>query len=518
MARIRTIKPEFWEDEVVGSISREARLLFLACLNIADDEGLLRWSAAYIKSSAFMYDEDVGIAETQRVMDELTATGMFHSYRAGKSQQPFAYVVGFQKHQKINRPSASRLPPPPLQRSETADMYRRRDGGVCHLCGGDIDDHAGGHDDFLISLDHIVPVSSGGTDHPSNIRAAHQTCNKGRGNRTIEQYKKLLLQGRTNAQARHPDRFSAIISDDSRNAGDGNSEASPPDLVSRTLDQSLPSEGADAPLKERIFGPALDWLAKQSGKPKDKLRPLVGRWCSKHGDGATLEALAAAAKNAPLDPIPYIERVLKPKAPNGKPDAQASASAHLEGLASIFGTQPMATDRSKPVEQGRVIDGDFRTVGSPEAGDGPGIYPGDGGTDRVRGGVRDSVPRAEGGSKNIPRGTKAPAGRPHSSGRVADQGDVGVGQSDADASGPSESGEGGPCGEGDASRAGEGGEIEGPRNIGVKERDCPGEVGSLAASARANDEQPDFDPVADMHDAAENIAAESPPTLRVASG
>lgn len=287
---------------------------------------------------------------------------------------------------------------------------------------------------------------------------------------------------------------------DSRRIADASVCHKQNDAHSQSQSLTPPSEGADAPLKERIFGPALEWLAKQSGKPKDKLRPLVGRWCSKHGDGATLEALAAAAKNAPLDPIPYIERVLKPKAPNGKPDAQASASAHLEGLASIFGTQPMAADRPKSVEQGRVIDGDFRAVGSPEAGDGPGIHPGNGGTDRVRGSVRDSMPRAEGGPKNLPRGPKAPAGRPHSSGRGAHQGDVGVGQSDADASGSSESGEGRPCGEGDAARAGEGGEVEGPGNIGVKERDCPGEVGSLAASASANDEQPDFDPVANMPD------------------
>lgn len=394
MARIRTIKPELPHSETLGRVSRDARLLFINLFTIMDDEGRARASSRLLASLLYPFDNDVyDLIDTW--VNELESVGAVRRYQVDGNS--YIDIPKWLEHQKIDRPSASRLPA----------------------------------------------------------------------------YSGILAKPR---------------------------EASPPDLGPRTLDQSLPSEGADAPLKERIFGPALEWLAKQSGKPKDKLRPLVGRWCSKHGDGATLEALAAAAKNAPLDPIPYIERVLKPKAPNGKPDAQASASAHLEGLASIFGTQPMAADRPKPIEQGRVIDGDFRTVGSPETGDGPGIYPSDGGTDRVRGSVRDSMPRAEGGPKNLPRGTKAPAGRPNSSGRGADQGDVGVGQSDADASGPAESGEGGPCGEGDASRAGEGGEIEGPRNIGVKERDCPGEVGSLAASACANDEQPDFDPVADMPD------------------
>ena len=30
MPRIRTIKPEFWEDDVIGRLSRDDRLLFIA--------------------------------------------------------------------------------------------------------------------------------------------------------------------------------------------------------------------------------------------------------------------------------------------------------------------------------------------------------------------------------------------------------------------------------------------------------------------------------------------------------
>jgi hypothetical protein len=42
MSRIRTIKPEFWEDEGNGRLSALARLLFIATFNMADDEGRLR--------------------------------------------------------------------------------------------------------------------------------------------------------------------------------------------------------------------------------------------------------------------------------------------------------------------------------------------------------------------------------------------------------------------------------------------------------------------------------------------
>lgn len=66
-------------------------------------------------------------------------------------------------------------------------------------------------------------------------------------------------------------------------------------------------------LKKEIFGVSLNWLSRQSGKPPDKLRPLVGKWCSKYGDGTTLEALQNAARDGPVDPIPWIEACLNGK-------------------------------------------------------------------------------------------------------------------------------------------------------------------------------------------------------------
>lgn len=214
VARIRTIKPEFWEDEVVGCLSRDARLLFVATWNIADDEGLLRWSAAYIKASAFMYDDDIQIKDAQRLMGEIVEAGLVHAYNAGKAQQPFAYIVNFQKHQRINRPSPSRLPPPPLGCQPTKELYGKRDGWICHLCGTAIDQVPTElNEDFTISLDHIHTVSAGGMDYPTNIRAAHQTCNKGRGNRSVEEYQKLVIDGKTVAQIRFPERFKNRLTD-----------------------------------------------------------------------------------------------------------------------------------------------------------------------------------------------------------------------------------------------------------------------------------------------------------------
>lgn len=113
MARIRTVKPEFWEDAIIGTLSREARLLFIASWNLADDAGRLRWSPAYLKAGAFIYDEDISQERVSLFMDELAGSGLVTPYESGRGKQHFACIVNFLKHQKISHPTPSRLPEPP---------------------------------------------------------------------------------------------------------------------------------------------------------------------------------------------------------------------------------------------------------------------------------------------------------------------------------------------------------------------------------------------------------------------
>ncbi|MGX1129944.1 hypothetical protein RKD49_002134 [Streptomyces glaucescens] len=180
MPRIRTVKPEFWEDELLGVMPRDARLLFIATFNMADDEGLLRWTPAYIKAQAFMYDDDLTIADVSKIMQCLTDNGLVFPYIGGAARQQMAVVVNFRKHQRINRPQKSKLPPPSLGAWQAREMYARRDGWTCQLCGSEIPRRLVVNDDHNLAIDHVRPVAAGGTDHPSNVRAAHQVCERSR--------------------------------------------------------------------------------------------------------------------------------------------------------------------------------------------------------------------------------------------------------------------------------------------------------------------------------------------------
>jgi hypothetical protein len=171
MQRIRTIKPSFWDDEIVGMMSRDARLLFIATWNQADDEGLLRWSPAFIKAMVFKFDDDLDVADVEKLMTELTSAGVVFEYVGGKARQRLAYVVNFRKHQKINRPNAGSLPPPPIDSPDVVGMYARRDEYGCWLCHRPV--AADGSD---VRLDRKVARSRGGTDYPTNVVVAHLAC------------------------------------------------------------------------------------------------------------------------------------------------------------------------------------------------------------------------------------------------------------------------------------------------------------------------------------------------------
>lgn len=105
------MKPEVWQDEKVGSVSRDARLLFIGLITMADDAGRFRALPSVILGHAFPYDEDAG-RKIKRWLNELLEEGLIDLYEiAGKH---YGRIPKWEKHQKINRPNPSILPEPSM--------------------------------------------------------------------------------------------------------------------------------------------------------------------------------------------------------------------------------------------------------------------------------------------------------------------------------------------------------------------------------------------------------------------
>lgn len=56
-----------------------------------------------------------------------------------------------------------------------------RDEGICGICSCPIDWSLSGRDPMGFTVDHVTPVSIGGTDTIDNVRSAHNRCNAKRG-------------------------------------------------------------------------------------------------------------------------------------------------------------------------------------------------------------------------------------------------------------------------------------------------------------------------------------------------
>jgi len=108
VARIRTIKPEFPQSESVGRLSRDARLLFIQLWTLADDSGRLRGNSRMLASLLYPYDDDAG-ALLPAWLQELISAGTVRRYEV--DGETFLDIPKWLNHQKIDKPSPSKLPP-----------------------------------------------------------------------------------------------------------------------------------------------------------------------------------------------------------------------------------------------------------------------------------------------------------------------------------------------------------------------------------------------------------------------
>lgn len=110
MARIRSIKPEFFSHELLASKSAHARLLAIGLLTLADCKGRLRWVPMQVHAQVFPWEASVKI---QVLLGELLdASYVVHYEHDGKQ---YVEIVNFLKHQRLSGKELkyeSRLPPP----------------------------------------------------------------------------------------------------------------------------------------------------------------------------------------------------------------------------------------------------------------------------------------------------------------------------------------------------------------------------------------------------------------------
>jgi len=106
VARIRSTKPEFWSHPVIGRLDDYVKTMALALLNLADDEGYFLADPILVRNFARPFDEDSTI--TRRALEALSIAEWI-ALSEHPSHGPIGLILNFRKHQKIDRPTPSKI-------------------------------------------------------------------------------------------------------------------------------------------------------------------------------------------------------------------------------------------------------------------------------------------------------------------------------------------------------------------------------------------------------------------------
>lgn len=111
MARIRTIKPDAFTSDTLSEVSRGTRWTFAGLWTYADDAGRARDDARLVKAALYPLDDDMTLEVVVDDLEQLHQVGAICRYEVDGKR--FLHMPRWSEHQRINRPTASKLPPCP---------------------------------------------------------------------------------------------------------------------------------------------------------------------------------------------------------------------------------------------------------------------------------------------------------------------------------------------------------------------------------------------------------------------
>jgi len=190
MARSRNIKPAFFDNDELGELNPETRLLFIGLWCLADREGRLENRPKRINAKILPYDN----YNVEEMLNSLSGSGFIKLYIA--NDQQYIQITNWTKHQNPHHKEiASVIPAPENHKDTVCDGYiplsntirkriYKRDGKICACCKST----------EALEIDHIKPVSMGGNSIDINLQVLCKSCNVKKLNKTIN-FKELSNDG-----------------------------------------------------------------------------------------------------------------------------------------------------------------------------------------------------------------------------------------------------------------------------------------------------------------------------------
>jgi uncharacterized phage protein (TIGR02220 family) len=122
------IKPDFWGDEKMATVSLQARLIYIGLWNYSDDFAVVKGHRKWLRNTILPYDLDLEQSAFDGWIDELIK--IYRIMPFSVRGESFFWIPKFSDHQKIQKPSKQARNPQVPQ--EIIDEYLNSTGGVAY--------------------------------------------------------------------------------------------------------------------------------------------------------------------------------------------------------------------------------------------------------------------------------------------------------------------------------------------------------------------------------------------------
>jgi hypothetical protein len=110
--RIRSVKPEFWRDDVTGVMAPDVALFYVGVCCYADDHGRFEWNPVLLRADIDPYDAKFGgVKGIAKLLENLRTLKRIVRYEV--EGRAYGHIPSFRTHQSPKNPSNPRCPLPP---------------------------------------------------------------------------------------------------------------------------------------------------------------------------------------------------------------------------------------------------------------------------------------------------------------------------------------------------------------------------------------------------------------------
>lgn len=152
--------------DAMQSLTMNARAAYATCLALTFETGEEFVSVAEVQYALGLTDDDMGDV-LRELSDKSVGWTRFDTVAAKHAELLLCFSIGVS-----SRPSAKDW------QKLKARAFRDH-GAWCIYCGDEAQP---------LTLDHVRPISRGGSNHPANLVPACSSCNKSKGAKSVEEF------------------------------------------------------------------------------------------------------------------------------------------------------------------------------------------------------------------------------------------------------------------------------------------------------------------------------------------